>query len=103
MMHALQQAGVPAGVAVNAEELVHEPQLQARDFFWEIDHPETGSLRYAGQPVRLSETPPQLYRPAPCLGQHNAQVLGGLLGLSADELTALWDKGVIGDRPLPRR
>jgi crotonobetainyl-CoA:carnitine CoA-transferase CaiB-like acyl-CoA transferase len=90
-------------VAVNAEELVHEPQLHARDFFWKIDHPEAGALRYAGQPLRLSETPAQVYRPAPCLGQHNAQVLGGLLGLSTDELDDLRDKGVIGDRPLPGR
>ncbi len=102
VMHTLQRAGVPAGVVVNAEELVNEPQLQARDFFWEIDHPEAGRLRYAGQPVRMSETPPQCYRPAPCLGQHNDQVLGGLLGLSAAELADLRDKGVIGDQPLPR-
>ena len=102
VMHTLQKAGVPAGVVVNAEELVNEPQLQARDFFWEIDHPEAGRLRYAGQPVRLSETPARCYRPAPCLGQHNDDVLSGLLGLSADERAALRDKGVIGDRPLPR-
>jgi crotonobetainyl-CoA:carnitine CoA-transferase CaiB-like acyl-CoA transferase len=103
VMYVLQQAGVPAGVVVNAEELVNDPQLHARDFFWEIDHPEAGLLRYAGQPVRLSETPACCYRPAPCLGQHNEHILGGLLGLSADELAALRDQGVIGDQPLPRR
>ncbi len=102
VMHALQNAGVPAGVVINAEELVNDPQLRAGDFFWEIDHPETGLLRYAGQPVRLSETPARCDRPAPCLGQHNDHVLGGLLGLSADELAALRDKGVIGEWPLPR-
>ena len=90
------------GVVINAEELVNDPQLRAGDFFWEIDHPETGLLRYAGQPVRLSDTPARCDRPAPCLGQHNDHVLGGLLGLSADELAALQDKGVIGDWPLPR-
>ncbi|MDH3604166.1 MAG: hypothetical protein OEU26_31545 [Candidatus Tectomicrobia bacterium] len=58
--------------------------------------------RYTGQPVHLSKTPAQLYRPAPCLGQRNEQVLGGLLGLSADGLANLQDKGVIGDQPLPR-
>ena len=102
VMHTLQNAGVPAGVVVNAEELVNDPHLHARHFFWDIDHPEAGMLRYAGQPVRLSATPARLYRSAPCLGQHNDQVLGGLLGLSADELAALRDKGVIGDHPLPR-
>ena len=102
VMRTLQNAGVPAGVVVNAAELVNDPHLGARDFFWNIDHPEAGTRRYAGQPVRMSATPARHYRPAPCLGQHNDQVLGGLLGLSADELATLRDKGVIGDRPLPR-
>ena len=102
VMLTLQNAGVPAGVVANAEQLVNDPHLLARDFFWDIDHPEAGMRRYAGQPVQLSATPARLYRPAPCLGQHNDQVLGGLLGLSDDELAALRDKGVIGDRPLPR-
>jgi crotonobetainyl-CoA:carnitine CoA-transferase CaiB-like acyl-CoA transferase len=102
VMHTLQTAGVLAGVVVNAAELVNEPHLNARDFFWDIDQSEVGRRRYAGQPVRLSSTPAQLYRPAPCLGQHNDEVLGGLLGLSDDELAALQDRGVIGDRPLPR-
>ncbi len=102
VMHTLQNAGVPAGAVANAKELVNDPHLCARDFFWDIDHPEAGTRRYAGQPVRLSATPARLYRPAPCLGQHNDEVLGGLLGLSEDELATLRDKGVIGDRPLPR-
>lgn len=102
VMHSLQAAGVPAGVVANAEQLVNDPHLRDRDFFWDIDHPEAGTRRYAGQPVRLSTNPARLYRPAPCLGQHNDQVLGGLLGLSDDELAALRDKGVIGDHPLPR-
>ena len=102
LMHALQGAGVPAGVVVNAEQLVNDPHLSARDFFWEIDHPEAGSRRYAGQPMRLSATPARLHRPAPCLGQHNDQILGELLGLSVGELNGLREKGVIGNLPVPR-
>ncbi|MBT4490958.1 MAG: CoA transferase, partial [Rhodospirillaceae bacterium] len=102
-MAQLQSAGVPAGVVADAEELVNDPHHAARDFMWEIDHPEAGRLRYAGQPIRLSETPARIYRPAPCLGQHNEEILGGLLGLSADEIGELRDAGVIGNTPLPRR
>ena len=102
VMHALQGAGVPAGVVVNAAQLVNDPQLGAREFFWNIDHPEAGARRYAGQPVRMSATPARVHRPAPCLGQHNDQVLRDLLGLSADELDVLREKGVIGDRPVSR-
>ena len=102
VMHALQGAGVQAGVVVNAEQLVNDPHLRARDFFWDIEHPEAGTRRYAGQPLRMSATPARLHRPAPCLGQHNDQVLRGLLELSADELDVLREKGVIGNHPVPR-
>ena len=100
VMHQLQSAGVPAGVVVNAEQLVSDPHLNARKFFWDIDHPETGLRRYAGQPVRMSATPARVHRPAPCLGQHNDKVLRERLGLSPDELNDLRKKGVIGDQPL---
>ena len=102
VMHALQGAGVPAGVVVNAEQLVNDPHLRARDFFWDIEHPEADTRRYAGQPVRMSATPARLHRPAPCLGQHNDQVLRELLGLTTDELDVLRQKGVIGNQPVPR-
>lgn len=102
VMHALQAAGVPAGVVVNAEQLVNDPHLDAREFFWDIDHPEAGPRRYAGQPVRMSATPARPHRPAPCLGQHNDQVLRDLLGLTAGELAVLREKGVIGDQPVPK-
>ena len=102
VMHALQGAGVPAGVVVNAEQLVNDPHLRARDFFWDIEHPEAGTRRYAGQPLRMSATPARLHRPAPCLGQHNDQVLRELLGLTTDELDVLRQKGVIGNQPVPR-
>jgi crotonobetainyl-CoA:carnitine CoA-transferase CaiB-like acyl-CoA transferase len=103
VMHRLQAAGVAAGVVVNAQELLDDPHLEARGFFWEIDHPEAGRHRYAGQPIRLSATPAGVHRPAPLLGQHNAEVLGGMLGLSAEELAELRAKEVIGDRPLAKR
>ena len=102
VMHALQGVGVPAGVVVNAEQLVNDPHLRARDFFWDIEHPEADTRRYAGQPVRMSATPARLHRPAPCLGQHNDQVLRELLGLTTDELDVLRQKGVIGNQPVPR-
>jgi len=103
LMRRLQAAGVAAGVAVNGEELVNDPHLRERGFYWEIDHPEAGRQRYAGQPIRLSDTPARVYRPAPCLGEHNRTVLGELLGLSSAEIDGLEQRGVIGYTPLPRR
>jgi crotonobetainyl-CoA:carnitine CoA-transferase CaiB-like acyl-CoA transferase len=97
----LQSAGVIAAPVVDAERLVGDPQL-AHDGFWvELEHPEVGRRRYPGMALRFSATPCTFRRPAPCLGQHNAEVLGGELGLSEVEIAELRAAGVIADRPPP--
>ena len=101
-MRLLQEAGIAAGVVVNADELMNDEHLNQRRFFWKFDHPEAGVQTHAGQPIRLSETPARHYRPAPTLGQHHPYVLGELLGLSDDEITDLEETGIIGYTPLVR-
>jgi len=77
-------------------DLLHHPQLHARGFFVPLDHPELGKkLRYPGAPYQLSETPWQLRRRAPRLGEHNADVYCGELGLSRAELAVLMAAGAI--------
>jgi crotonobetainyl-CoA:carnitine CoA-transferase CaiB-like acyl-CoA transferase len=102
VMRQLQAVGIAAGVVVNADELMNDEHLNDRGFFWKFDHPEAGTHRHAGQPIRLSETPARHYRPAPMLGQHHPYVLGELLGLSEDDISALEESGVIGYEPLVR-
>jgi len=99
-MHLLQEAGVPAGAVLDAAEIHSDNHLLDRGFFWEIDHPEAGIRKYCGLPIRLSETPAEAKRPAPCLGEHNEYVLGELLGFSKEEITHFKEKGIIGDRPI---
>ncbi|HSO95740.1 MAG TPA: CoA transferase [Acidimicrobiia bacterium] len=97
----LASIGVPAAVVVDAREVAHNPQLNHRGFFEVEDHPVTGAHRLPMLPFRFRGRPGGWMRgPAPTLGQHNAEILGGLLGLSADELALLRDDHVIGDRPL---
>ncbi len=77
-------------------DLLHHPQLHARGFFVLLDHPEVGErLRYPGAPYQLSETPWQLRRRAPRLGEHNMEVYGGELGMSRGELAVLMAAGAI--------
>ena len=64
------------------------PQQRERDFYTQVNHPETGPLEYTGAPFQLSETPTTLTR-APLLGEHNVDVYCGLLGYKARELAAL--------------
>jgi crotonobetainyl-CoA:carnitine CoA-transferase CaiB-like acyl-CoA transferase len=97
IVDALWAAGVPVGRVVPAHEIEEVPQLQARGYFETLDHPVAGRARYQGFPARLSRGPAVLHRaPSPTLGRDNAIVLGGLLGLSADDVADLAAAGVIG-------
>jgi crotonobetainyl-CoA:carnitine CoA-transferase CaiB-like acyl-CoA transferase len=61
----------------------------------EIEHPQGGSYRAAGNPIKLSETHEDMFTPPPLVGQHTDEVLGGLLGLSRAEIAALRAEGIV--------
>jgi crotonobetainyl-CoA:carnitine CoA-transferase CaiB-like acyl-CoA transferase len=100
VMHLLQQAGVPAGAVLDAAGLLADEHLREREFFLEINHPETGPRKYCGLPIKFSGSSEPPKRPAPGLGQHNHYILGELLGLSTEEITRLEEKNIIGTRPI---
>ncbi len=74
----LQAAGVPSGPSSSAGDLVAQPQLRARGFFIEPDHPEVGRIPIPNLPWRLASCPDAPCAPAPLLGEHNQEVLGSL-------------------------
>jgi crotonobetainyl-CoA:carnitine CoA-transferase CaiB-like acyl-CoA transferase len=77
-------------------DLLEHPQLRARGFFVPLHHAELGeTLIYPGAPYQLSETPWQLRRRAPLIGEHNEEIYGGELGLSRAELAVLMAAGAI--------
>lgn len=91
------QAGpthAPVAYVHDMEDLYASPQLAARGYFHEVEHPLAGTLRYPGAPALMSETPWRAGR-APLLGEHNIEVFRGLLGLSEGELATLRGQGVI--------
>ncbi|HTY27712.1 MAG TPA: CoA transferase, partial [Mycobacterium sp.] len=93
---ALLAAGVPAAPVVAPPDVIDNPALRQRGFFQTADHPLCGPLPYPRPPI----TGRFVDRPAPLLGQHNIEVLGGALGLSAQDLGRLEDDEVIGTWPL---
>ena len=95
----LVTAGVPAAGLADPRTIHLHPQHLARGYFEETPHAVLGSMPVYGMPFRITGRDRWNERPAPVLGEHNHEVLGGLLGLSDDDLAALAGAGVIGDRP----
>ncbi len=91
---ALDAAGVPAGPIYDIEAVYADPQVQAREMRVETDHPIAGRVSGIGIPVKLSDTPGTVRRPAPTLGQHTTEALREL-GYTTAEVTALRDDGVV--------
>ena len=89
-----QEWRIPFALVLGIDELIADPQYEARGFFQEIDHPLAGRLTYPGAPFRMSETPYRVSR-APLLGEHNEQIYGQRLGLSKGDLARLKENGVI--------
>jgi crotonobetainyl-CoA:carnitine CoA-transferase CaiB-like acyl-CoA transferase len=85
----LMPAGIPMGAINTVDTVVEHPQVAARNAFVTCDHPTAGSIRMMGPPVRLSETPGAVRRPAPRLGQHTAEVLRERLNLDDVEIERL--------------
>ena len=93
---ALWEAGVPVAKVMQPHDQPDLPQLAARGFFEELDHPVIGSSRYSTLPMRFLRGPDRVHqRHAPLLGEHNDEILGAL-GLSATDLESLEADGIIG-------
>ena len=85
-MHLLQQAGVPAGVVQDAEDmLTRDPHLKDRDYYVYLDHAEAGKIANDGPPFSLSATPGRLSRPAPLMGEHTEYICQEILGMTEEE------------------
>jgi crotonobetainyl-CoA:carnitine CoA-transferase CaiB-like acyl-CoA transferase len=76
------------------EQVFQDPQILAQEMVIDVEHPNHGSVRMLGFPMKLSETPCRVRLPAPDLGQHADAILSEL-GYSRDDRTALRAAGVI--------
>jgi crotonobetainyl-CoA:carnitine CoA-transferase CaiB-like acyl-CoA transferase len=95
-MYLCQAAGVPAGaVQDTADKMERDPQLAARDFYPQAEHPELGLHRFEGVPFKGTRSTWSLRRSAPLLGQDTDGVLRDLLGLNDAEIEELAYEAVI--------
>ena len=90
VLRLLNEAHVPCAPVKTAREVAHDPHLEARGFWVDIDHPRRGRTRVPISPIRLhTGGKSEIRSPAPTLGQHTEAVLAELLGLKAEELATL--------------
>jgi crotonobetainyl-CoA:carnitine CoA-transferase CaiB-like acyl-CoA transferase len=91
----LERARIPCGPVYDLDEVLSDPQVNARKLFWEIEYPGSNRpIPLSNTPVRLNETPGSVRRPPPTLGEHTDEVLGEL-GFSREEIAGLREGGAI--------
>jgi crotonobetainyl-CoA:carnitine CoA-transferase CaiB-like acyl-CoA transferase len=90
-----EAAGVAAAPVYDAEQLLDDPQLRARDVYRSIPDPELGSMRVQAPVPKFSSTPGSVTHLGPRLGEHNAEVYRELLGIGPGDLADLHEQGVI--------
>jgi crotonobetainyl-CoA:carnitine CoA-transferase CaiB-like acyl-CoA transferase len=90
----LEALKIGCGPINTLEQVFADPHVQARGCVVEMPHASGETVKVIANPVRLSATPPAYNGAPPTLGQHTAEVLGGVLGMGEAEITALKEKGV---------
>ncbi|MCX5911347.1 MAG: CoA transferase [Deltaproteobacteria bacterium] len=80
---------------LNIQQVVEDPHLNARGYFVEVEHPIIGKVKIPGFAFKLSETPGNIERPSPLVGEHNEEVFRKYLGLGKEEIERLRNEGAI--------
>jgi crotonobetainyl-CoA:carnitine CoA-transferase CaiB-like acyl-CoA transferase len=93
----LDAAAVPGGPVYTYDQILSDPHIKARNMVVEMDHPKIGRMKTLGLPVKSTGELTSIRAAAPWLGQHSEEALRGL-GLSAAEIDALFEAGVVYDK-----
>jgi formyl-CoA transferase len=94
VLTALNSHNIPCGPILSTREIIDDPTLNDNRIVVDVEHPERGTYKTVGLPIRLSASPADILR-SPLLGEHNAEIYTGELGLSPDDLAELKSNGVI--------
>lgn len=88
-------AEVPVSRAYSIADIFADPHYAARADIAVVEDPTIGPVKMQGIYPRLSETPGEIRRGAPRLGEHNQEIYGSMLGLGDEEMARLRQDGVI--------
>ncbi|MCF2129152.1 CoA transferase [Strepomyces sp. STD 3.1] len=91
----LNEADIPSSPLMSIADIAADPHYRERGTLIDVEDPEFGALPMPAPLPRLSKTPGMVRSTGPALGEHNAEVYSGVLGLSEDRLAVLEADGVI--------
>lgn len=91
----LMNCGIPVGQVKSVHGALNSDQATANSMVTQIDHPLIGSYLTLGIPVQLSQTPGEIYKAPPTLGQHTREILKDYLGLDTSEIDSLYLENVV--------
>ena len=94
VMEKLNDIDVPCGPVLDSADLFNDDHLRARDMIVEVPHPQRGSFKTVGSPLKLSDSEVDITA-SPLLGEHTAEVLEQVMGYGQDEVDKLRQDGVI--------
>jgi crotonobetainyl-CoA:carnitine CoA-transferase CaiB-like acyl-CoA transferase len=86
---------IPLAPVREVDEVMNDAHMHERGMLEWIEHDEIGRLVVPNSPLRFHGADPVATTPSPKLGQHNAEIYGGWLGLSEGEIAELKEAGVI--------
>lgn len=90
----LNARNIPCGPILSTKELIEDSSLADNNMVVTVDHPQRGSFKTVGCPIKLSESPVKI-ETSPLLGQHNEDVYVGELGIDPNQFAELKSNGVI--------
>jgi crotonobetainyl-CoA:carnitine CoA-transferase CaiB-like acyl-CoA transferase len=94
-MALLEAEAVPCGPINTIDQVFADPQVIARGLRFDLPHPVAGTVPQVANPIRFSRSAIACAAAPPVLGQHTGEVLGGILGMTAEQVAALKERGVV--------
>ena len=91
----LDAAGAPVSLIYSMKDCFNDPHYQARGNIVEMQHPKFGTVAMPGIVPKMSKTPGEIKWIGPKLGEHNDDILTGLLGMSESRVAELKEKGIL--------
>ena len=92
----LEAARIPCAPVNRFSQALSDPQVLHRNMVVEVEHPEGGSAKVPGNPIKLSNSGPDTFSPPPLLGQHTDEVLRDIAGYADEDIRALKESGAAG-------